>query len=1328
MRQKSLLVSAAMLLGGSVAMAAIVDGVRQYPVWGDGQPTASDVVIYSVEEEPISYQYLYNIGCEGFFRGANNYMTRATLDDTLGYRVRFIQTDVATGTVALVDSVEKFSKYLRTFADGVTGIWVDNDGGANNATWRVTPGVDKTFTISNDAYADVVLGGIKGDIGSLDANCTSVGIYLNLMDPATDNFNSTWIAVSEDDYQSFVATRKANVAAYKTKVAQYNASIALLAAIKEAQEASVDVAVQVAVYLNEDASVEEIEAAVEGVKAAIKQAAEGSASAENPQNLSSLITNATFDNITYEGWSGSGFGSGGTTGPCAERYAMTFDTWQQIDNMPIGVYALTASAFYRAGTSDNSYSLFKANSEDIYACKLYAVNITTEGNDTLETSVMNNFKGIDPGVTGITSGSVATVTDGDDIYTVPNTMAAAVDYFNAGYYADNKVLFAVTEGSAKIGTYKKSTIGSDWSIFDNFALNYYGNGADAYQLWLNEFIGDLPSYDDVELVTASVVEDFKTAITGNSTASDYASVKACIDSISKAQADIAANVAAWQAFGAAVEAAEVTAGDQNVECEEKDELADFVDLEASDILNNKKLSTDSLINLTQWLNDLRAAVIQNGLTPGTDFTQYLTNPDFSNGSTGWSGSPTINESCGEKYGSGSFDVYQEVEGAPVGVYEISMQGFYRQYRDDDDAKTAWYNVFTDLDVYKDPRPDTLGYVYMNDNKTAMNCVYDYQQTEGFYTTSGYSIDPYKMYVYPNTMAQAAQAFAEGAYQVSAFGLVAKKGDVLRIGVKGQLGVKGNNNDWVIFDNFKLVYQGYKVEIIKPEFEKAVAALNAAGTMGSDVKAEVNELKAAADVVDQTDGKAMFEVLADIYAINNTIETSVALFAELSSAHESLAEAFLASEAVDATKTEAETLYKAITADMANYTDAQATEAIEAIEAMITKLAIPDVSKASDENGITMTAVIKTPSFTNESGDASSEGWTFADGVTGTLDKSGKDGKNNSIAAWGIEVGDILTIEGPKSIYNGTVELVNVTVVKIQKSLVKVEGYDPEDATIPVEGGNVSVNLTCKTNNGISVDIPDEAKDWLGIVSVTGGSEPVVTFHANANAGGDRSVTVVFKTQDDKGQEYTAEAVINQKGSIQEMSIADFLLEPTENNNSLYRITGVITSIANPTYGNVYIRDWSGEVYVYGIGEKGFFETSGLEVGDIVTLVGKRGVYRETDQLVSATLEDFIEVTRIDIDSFLDQPDDPNTYYMLTGTITEVANPTYGNLYLEDDTNVTYVYGCYPGWGATGDNRKNLLETLGLTVGDKLSVIGVKTTYNGTPQLSNGIYFSHEKAQ
>ena len=344
-------------------------------------------------------------------------------------------------------------------------------------------------------------------------------------------------------------------------------------------------------------------------------------------------------------------------------------------------------------------------------------------------------------------------------------------------------------------------------------------------------------------------------------------------------------------------------------------------------------------------------------------------------------------------------------------------------------------------------------------------------------------------------------------------------------------------------------------------------------------------------------------------------------------------------------------------------------------------------------------------------------------IYGTLDAKGQ---TKNFLSLGLEVGDIVTVEGPKTLYNGTVELVDVTVINIQKSLVKVEGYDPADATIPVDGGDVTVNLTCKTNNGISVEIPDDAKDWLGIVSVSGGAEPVVTFHATPNAGGDRSAVVMFLTTDDKGKEYTAQATIYQKGSIVAASVAEFL--EAEVGDTQYRITGVITEVANATYGNVYVRDWSGETYVYGIGAKGEFEAAGLKAGDVVTLVGKRGEYKGTPQMTGAVLEASIPVTPITIDEFLDLEDDPNTYYMLTGTITEIVNPTYGNVYLEDETNTVYVYGCYPGWGATGDNRKNWLTTADITVGDKLSVIGVRNTYGGVPQLSNGIYFSHEKAQ
>lgn len=346
-------------------------------------------------------------------------------------------------------------------------------------------------------------------------------------------------------------------------------------------------------------------------------------------------------------------------------------------------------------------------------------------------------------------------------------------------------------------------------------------------------------------------------------------------------------------------------------------------------------------------------------------------------------------------------------------------------------------------------------------------------------------------------------------------------------------------------------------------------------------------------------------------------------------------------------------------------------------------------------------------------------------IYGTLDKEGNAGANNSIAVWGIEVGDIITVEGPKTLYGTTVELVNVTVVNIQKSLVKVESIDPESAEFPIEGGELTVNLSCKTNNGVSVEIPEAAKSWLSIVSVTGGSEPVVKFRAAANEGGVRSTTVVFKTTDDKGKEYTSEATFTQKGSIVAASVAEFL--EAEVGDAQYRLTGVLTEkyASDSQNKSYYLRDYSGTVLIYRA--EGLLE-AGAKVGDVVTVVGKRGAYKTTAQMVSGTVEELKAVTAVTIDEFLAKEDNPNVYYMVTGTIDEVANATYGNLYLKDGDSRLYVYGCYPGWGATGDFRKNFLATANIEVGDKLTVIGPKTTYNDLIELNGGIYFSHQKAE
>ena len=344
-------------------------------------------------------------------------------------------------------------------------------------------------------------------------------------------------------------------------------------------------------------------------------------------------------------------------------------------------------------------------------------------------------------------------------------------------------------------------------------------------------------------------------------------------------------------------------------------------------------------------------------------------------------------------------------------------------------------------------------------------------------------------------------------------------------------------------------------------------------------------------------------------------------------------------------------------------------------------------------------------------------------IYGTLDAKGA---TKNFLSLGLEVGDQVTVEGPKTTYNGTVELVDVTVVKIVKSLIKCDMLTvngEESNELPLEGGEIVANLTCK-GSGVAVEIPAEAQSWLGVVASTVGANPTITFRAAPNTGGDRNTTVIFKTTDGK-KEYSSQATIIQKGAIIEGPIADFLA--AEVGDTQFRLTGVITELytSDKQGKSFYISDYSGSVLIYRA--EGFIE-AGAKVGDVVTVVGKRGAYKETPQMVSGTFEELkFAVTEVSLSEFLAKEPAADVYYMISGTIDEIANDVYGNLYLTDGTDRVYVYGCYPGWGATGDARKGLIEKLGMKVGDKLSVIGVRAVYKDTPQLSNGIYFSHTPA-
>ena len=349
-------------------------------------------------------------------------------------------------------------------------------------------------------------------------------------------------------------------------------------------------------------------------------------------------------------------------------------------------------------------------------------------------------------------------------------------------------------------------------------------------------------------------------------------------------------------------------------------------------------------------------------------------------------------------------------------------------------------------------------------------------------------------------------------------------------------------------------------------------------------------------------------------------------------------------------------------------------------------------------------------------------------IYGTLDAKGN---SKNFLSLGIEVGDEVTVEGPKTTYNGTVELVDVTVVKINKSLIKVEEAlypNPEGSEIlpkflPKEGGEVFVALVNKGET-LKVTIPEEDQAWLGICEING---PYVTFKANANEGGDRETTVTFATtQGNKA--YSCQLTIPQKGAVIAASVAEFLAAPV--GNTQYRLTGTITKVAKADYGNVYIKDYSGEVYVYGIGAKGDFDKLGLKEGDIVTLVGKRGEHSGNAQMTGGQHESHISVATVTVAEFLAAAESKEVFYRITGKVTKPTEEgtkwdieTYGNLNLTDASGSVYVYGVSTGVG--GETKK--FGTLGVKEGDTMTIIGYRTSYKGLNQVGGGMYVSHEAA-
>lgn len=340
-----------------------------------------------------------------------------------------------------------------------------------------------------------------------------------------------------------------------------------------------------------------------------------------------------------------------------------------------------------------------------------------------------------------------------------------------------------------------------------------------------------------------------------------------------------------------------------------------------------------------------------------------------------------------------------------------------------------------------------------------------------------------------------------------------------------------------------------------------------------------------------------------------------------------------------------------------------------------------------------------------------------------------EGATQQFTKLGLEVGDIVTVEGPRKDYNGTIELVDVTVIEIEKSLIKVEEVAPETSTLPLEGGEFAVTLTAK-GDGVKVSVPEEAQSWVSVTGVsTSGTTSVVTFNVAKNEGGAREVELSFTTSS-KGVDYTVTAALKQEGSIVDVTVEEFLAK--EVGTALFRLTGKVGKIANTTYGNFDLIDATGTVYVYGLTDNGAigsndktFESLGIKEGDIVTIVGTRADYKGTAQVGgTAYLVNHETYTEATVAEFIAK-EVGDAWYKLSGTVTNLKTGNYGNFDLVDETGTVYVYGLTVAPVASNDQS---FPKLGIKEGDKVTLIGKRAEYKGTIQVGGPAYYiSHEAA-
>lgn len=832
----------------------------------------------SVEEDapaPDSV-YVYNVEGNAFLCGSNAWGTQTSItNDGLLY-VLTLQED---GSYSLkTSSGAKAGKYV--FRDNFSGCFIDM-GSQGHEYWNITRNASNGFYRFRSALSDTSWGQDSDDYDNLFFGWSGTGTIIDAnINAANEGIGIDWAFVSAEEYEKWHAIKPL-----------YDASQFLKASIDKAkaEAPNLDLSAEEAVYMNVESTVEEYNAAEASVREKLTAYNASLATVDNPSDATDLIINPNFDGIKFDGWKGSSFGAGGATDECGERYSMNYDTYQEIENVPNGVYRINVNAFYRAGSIDNDWNT--QNDPSYRHAKLYAIS----GTDTLEV-----------GIRSLASVSTENTELGGSLIGpsgnryAPNSMQDFVRFENAGIDMDNNIVLPVLNGKLKIGVKKSTLIDTDWTITDTWRLTYYGNGLDAYQMWSEDVIktiaGDLEDYitEDTYYCRAEIA-NFQEALKAAREAQTPEDIHTYTMAMTEVTKRALASIEAYNNYKALVDkyCEGISNGTYDYNGSLWEDFCDYVMAEEENTLQPGELTGEEIaakgVELTKMFED----AVKASISEGDDCTDMLVNASFKEGFKGWTNSkgetPVGNQNCGleicknvEVYDN-VVDVQQVVVDVPDGIYALTCQAFERPSGNGSFNGTEASKVFLFMNEFKTPVQNIVKDAMPEEDAVDKENCYITETTGAW--PYDYNVDGYGWV--PNSVDGASYAFAAGRYMQTVYGLV--EGGKMTIGLTSN----GQKAHWVLWAKFQLTYAGKSAEAVSNVIAATLPGIeeyldqNKENLTVPAIEALKEAISDAQTAMDDTDGEAMFNALKNLNAAYEAAQANAAIVAKVQPIYDTL---------------------------------------------------------------------------------------------------------------------------------------------------------------------------------------------------------------------------------------------------------------------------------------------------------------------------------------------------------------------------------------------------------------------------------------------------------